>query len=76
METIELNEQVNGGDPSQGLAKKNTIDMVQRDTEAFIETSLENATFNGTSAFWVRDYVHGGTNENLKKEMIKTGRSW
>ena len=40
------------------------------------EPTLENATFKGTNVFWVKDYVHGGENENLKKEMVKTGRSW
>ena len=75
METVDLNLPVED-DQGVGLVKKDTIDMVERDEEVFMEPSLENATFNGTKAFWVRDYVHGGENGNLKREMIKTGRSW
>lgn len=42
----------------------------------FTKPTLEGATFTGTDSFLVEDYIHGGNNEQLKKEYIKTGRSW
>ena len=54
------------------------VDLNLKDDDGFktLDPSLDNATFEGTKWFTVEDYIHGGTNQELKKEMFELGRAW
>lgn len=65
-------EENKGGFP--GLFK--TGDPEGPEDNIILEPTLEDAVFKGTNAFSVKDYIHGGENEKLKKDMISIGRSW